>query len=233
MQLRLRGVRRPTRRSGISPSLPASESALLSFDRKPSAACSRIRDAIEASGFARAISPEIGPMARALAASKKAGAFLCIGSGAGEIGAWVLDGMDHSSGLVVLVEEKREAAVIEREFDRDVRASVHFQDAAVFLNDVRAHRFHLIVDLIADEHPKIVRRGLGLLREGGVYLASHLGDLTRETLARCDQAPAGQISTFEPEDFEVASLGDPWNSLIIVRRVESIRKKRRARSTNR
>ena len=95
---------------------------MLGFDRNPSAACSRIRAALEASGCAREISPEIGPIARALAASKPAGTFLCIGAGAGEIGAWILDGMDHSSGLVALVQDEREAAVLERELDRDVRA---------------------------------------------------------------------------------------------------------------
>ena len=200
------------------------------FDHNPSAACSRIRAALEASGCACAISPEIGPVARALAASKTAGAFLCIGGGAGEIGAWILDGMDHSSGLVALVQDEREAAVLEREFDRDVRASVHFQDAVSFLIDVRAHRFNLIVDLIADEHPRTVRLGLGLLRAGGVYLASHLGNLSRETLTRCDQASDEQQPPLEPGDFEVARFGDQLDSLIIVRRTERIRNKRRSRS---
>ena len=166
-------------------------------------------------------------MARALAASKTAGAFLCIGEGAGEIGAWVLEGMDHSSGMVALVQDKHEAAVLEREFDCDLRASVHLQDAAAFLVDVHAHRFDLIVDLITDEHPRTVRLGLGLLKGGGVYLASDLGNLSYETLTRCDHAPDEQASPLEPNDFEVARWGDPLNSLIIVRRTERIRPKRR------
>ncbi len=83
------------------------------FDRNPPAACSRIRAALEANGFRREVVPEIGSMARALAASKVAGTFLCIGEGVGEIGAWVLDGMDFSSGLVVLVQDPEEAAVLE------------------------------------------------------------------------------------------------------------------------
>jgi hypothetical protein len=171
-------------------------------------------------------------LARALAASKTTGTFLCIGEGAGEIGAWILDGMDHSSGLVALVQDEREAAVLERELDCDLRASVHLQDAASFLTDVRAHRFDLIVDLITDEHPRTVRLGLGLLGAGGVYLASHLGNLSHETLTRCDQAPDEQQSPLEPNDFEVARLGDRLNSLIIVRRTERIRPKHRSRAPN-
>lgn len=169
-------------------------------------------------------------MARALAASKMAGAFLCIGEGAGEVGAWILDGMDHSSGMVALVQDEREAAVLERELDCDVRASVHLQDAASFLIDVRAHRFDLIVDLITDEHSRTLRLGLGLLKAGGVYLASHPGDLSNEALRRCDQGPGEQPSPFEPNDFEVARLGDHPSSQMIVRRTEPIREKRRSRS---
>ena len=169
-------------------------------------------------------------MARAIAASKSAGSFLCIGKGAGEIGAWVLDGMDHSSGLVTLVQDKVEATVLKRELDRDVRASVHLQDAESFLIDVHAHRFDVIVDLIADEHPRVVRLGLGLLQAGGLYLASHLRSLSHQALTRCTPGSDGQQSPLDPDDFEVARLGDRLDSLIIVRRTERIRPKRRSRS---
>lgn len=191
---------------------------------------SRIRAALEANGCVREFSPEIGSMARALAASKTAGSFLCIGEGAGEIGAWILEGMDHSSGLVALVQDKDEARVLEREMDRDVRASVHLQDAESFLIDVHAHRFELIVDLIADEHPRVARLALGLLRAGGFYLASHLGSLSHQALIRCPPGSDGQPSSLEPDDFEVARLSDRLDSLIVVRRTERIRPKRRSRS---
>lgn len=157
-----------------------------------------------------------------------AGSFLCIGAGAGEIGAWVLDAMDHSSGLVALVQDENEAAVLERELDRDVRASVHLQDVESFLSDVHAHRFDLIVDLIADHHPKAVLLGLGLLRAGGIYLASHPGGLSREAFTRSVPDSGAQSSTLAADDFEVARLGDGLESLIIVRRAEPARRKRRS-----
>ena len=218
----------PIRNVGISQAFPASSDLLLDFDRNPRATASRIRAALKANGCEREISPEIGCMARALAASKRAGTFLCIGAGAGEIGGWVLDAMDYSSGLVTLVQDKDEAAVLERELDRDVRASVHLQDAESFLLDVHAHRFDLIVDLITDEHPRAVLLGLRLLRAGGVYLASHPGNLSRETFTRSASGSDGQPSSLEADDFEVARLGDHLDSLIIVRRAESARRKRRS-----
>jgi len=201
---------------------------LLEFDRNPRAAAARIRAALRANGCAKEIPAEIGCVARALAASKVAGSFLCIGAGAGEIGAWVLDAMDHSSGLVALVQDEHEAAVLGRELDRDVRASVQLQDAESFLTDVCAHRFDLIVDLIPDEHPEAVLLGLGLLRAGGIYLASHPGRLLHEVFAGSALDSGAQPSTLEAGDFEVARLGDGLEALIVVRRSEPARRKRRS-----
>jgi len=203
---------------------------LLDFDRNSRGIGSRVRAALEANGCASGISPEIGCLARALAASKRAGSFLCIGGGAGEIGGSILDAMDYSSGLVALVQDEREAAVLERELDLDVRASVHRQDAESFLVDVRAHRFDLIVDLIADAHPRTLLLGLGVLRAGGIYLASQLGSLSRETFARCPRGAGDPPAPFEPDDFEVARLGDPLDALIIVRRTQPLRPSRRSRA---
>lgn len=169
-------------------------------------------------------------MARALAASKATGTFLCIGEGAGEVAGSILDGMDHSSGLVVLVQDKHEAAVLARELDCDVRVSVHRQDVASFLVDVRRHRFDLIVDLITSEHPRSLRLGLGLLEAGGVYLAYHFGDLRHESPTTCDQETDEQPAHLDPEDFEVARLGEQLDSMIIVRRTEKAGRKRRSRT---
>lgn len=201
---------------------------LLDFDRNPRAAASRIRAALQANGCAREIPAEIGCVARALAASKLAGSFLCVGAGAGEIGAWVLDAMDHSSGLVALVQDENEAAVLRRELDRDVRASVQLQDAESFLTDVHAHRFDLIVDLIADEHPVAVLLGLGLLRAGGIYLAAHPGGHFREFFTRSAPDSNAPAAACEADAFEVARLGDGLDALIVVRRSEPARRKRRS-----
>lgn len=202
---------------------------MFDLDRNPRTNASRIRAALAANGCATGISPEIGCMARALAASKRAGAFLCIGAGAGEIGAWILDAMDYSSGLVMLVQDSGEAAVLEREFDRDVRASVHLQDAEPFLIDVRAHRFDLIVDLIAEAHPTIVCLELGALRAGGVYLGWHPEGVSRESFAQCAVDTGGQAASLEPGDFEVARFGEHLDARIIVRRTHPMRPKRRSR----
>ena len=130
---------------------------------------------------------------------------------------------------MALVQDENEAAVLGRELDRDVRASVQLQDAESFLTDVHAHRFDLIVDLIADEHPKAVFLGLGLLRAGGIYLASDPGRLLREVFSRSAPDSNAQPSALDADDFEVARLGAGPEALIIVRRGESARRTRRSK----
>jgi len=190
----------------------------------------RVRAALEASGCASDLSPGLGSLARALVASKKAGTFLCIGAGAGEIGAWALDAMDYSSGLVMLVQDESEARVLEREFDRDVRASVHLQDSESFLIDVRAHRFDLIVDLLREAHPLVVRRGLDLLAAGGFYLGWHLGDLASECFAQRVDGSDAHAGSVEAEDFDVARIGERGDARLIVRRTQPRRLERRSRA---
>jgi predicted O-methyltransferase YrrM len=208
-------------------------------DKRPARNCAlgsapalaaRVRAALEAHGCVRTVSPEIAGMARTLAASKSTGSFLCIGAGAGEIGAWILDGMDLSSGMVALVQDEREAAVLARELDCDVRASVHLQDARTFLIDVSAHRFELIVDLVAGERTATVQLGLCLLRPGGFYLAAHAENLSDEALTRSAAGSDEKFARLEPDDFALTRFGDRSDRLIIARRVTQLPAKRRSRS---
>jgi len=201
------------------------------FDPNSPANGLRIRAALEAGGCASNHSPEIGRLARALAASKQAGTFLCVGAGAGEIGAWVLDAMDYSSGLVILVEDESEARLLERAFDRDVRTSVHLQDAESFLTDVRAHRFELIVDLLRGPHPEVVRLALGALAAGGIYLGWQLGDPSSEACANGDGGSQRHADLFEPADFEAARIGAHGDAWLLVRRAQPRRSKRRTRAS--
>jgi hypothetical protein len=145
-------------------------------DAPPPVACTRIRAALEVRGRGPVLAAKLERLLRTLATSKPGGTFLCLGEGAGEAAAWILDGMDLSSGLVALVRESDEEVALKRELERDLRVSVHRQDARAFLLDVSAHRFDLIADLTPGERPAIVRLGLNLLRPGGFYVASRAGN---------------------------------------------------------
>jgi predicted O-methyltransferase YrrM len=199
--------------------------------------CSRIRAAFDAQRRPSGLTPEFGGMLRVLAASKSAGHILCFGDDAGEAGAWILDGMDFTSGLVVLVQRPEDQALLGPEFDRDVRASLHRQDVEPFLMDVRSHRFNLIVDRIAGEHPEILRRALGMLRPGGLCVVADSGESVARALAeRAAPAPAGQpaprvapLPVIHAREFSVATLGGAADVRLVVRRPARPQRRQRAR----
>lgn len=198
-----------------------------SLDPTPPTACSRIRAALGAQCRERGVASELGRLVRALAASKPSGTFLCLGESAGEAAAWVLDGMDLSSGLVALVRRPEEEAVVKRELERDLRASVRRQHPDSFLVDVRAHRFDLVVDLVAGEHPLALRRGLALLRPGGVCVASQVGNALQEAFAPCAADSDAPPPSLAADEFSIAPTSLAGEVLVIVRRPARIRPRRR------
>jgi predicted O-methyltransferase YrrM len=198
-------------------------------DAPPPTACTRIRAALEVRGRGPVLAAKLGRLLRALAASKSGGTFLCLGEAAGEAAAWILDGMDLSSGLVALVRESDEEAALKRELERDLRISVHRQDAQTFLLDVSAHRFDLIADLTLGERPALVRLGLELLRPGGLYFASRAGNTLCAVFAQ--DAPESDPSAprLAADGFAVGHLNEVEDAVLIVRRPERSRPRRRSR----
>jgi len=197
------------------------------LDQTSPAACARIRAALGAPGHSRAVAPELGSLVRAIAASKPGGTFLCLGVGAGEMAAWVLDGMDLSSGLVALVHDREEQTAVEFALGGDLRVSVHEQDAKEFLIDVKAHHFDLIVDRMAGGCREVLRRGLAMLRPGGFYLAADVGSALHDVFAACATPPDAQAPEFPTVEFYTAPIGVCSNAMLVVRRTERLRPKRR------
>jgi predicted O-methyltransferase YrrM len=198
-------------------------------DAPPPTACTRIHAALEMRGCGPVLGAKLGRLLRALAVSKPGGTFLCLGECAGEAAAWILDGMDLSSGLVALVRESDEAVALKRELERDLRVSVHRQDARAFLLDVSAHRFDLIADSMDGERPAIVQLGLNLLRPGGLYVASRAGNTLYAVFAQ--DAPESDPSAprLVADAFGVAHLDEAEDIVLIARRPERSRPRRRSR----
>ena len=170
-----------------------------------------------------------GQLLRALAASKPSGTCLCLGAGAGEAAARILEGMDLSSGLVILVQGADEKAALERAIQRDLRVSVHRQDAQAFLRDVHAHRFDLIADSSEAERAAIARLALGLLRAGGLYVASRAAGALEGVFARGAAASGPSMPQLEADAFAIARLDDGCGVTLVTRRPERPQPRRRAR----
>jgi hypothetical protein len=113
----------------------------------------------------------LGELLRVLAASRPGGVFLCLGRGAGEAGAWIVDGMDLASRLVIVVDDTEQADRLRGIIGEDLRVTVHVQDMAAFLTDVRDHRFDLITDLDRKPSGGLARLSLSRLALGGFFMS--------------------------------------------------------------
>lgn len=137
---------------------------------RPPSSLAAIHDATTAVGCPTSLSEETGALVRSLASSKVGGVFLQLGSGAPEVGAWLLDGMDITSRLVVVVDEPRLSPVIKETLGNDIRVAEHAQDTLEFLEDIRSHQLHLVLFDTAPDDENVVRAAIKLLAPGGFVI---------------------------------------------------------------
>jgi len=164
---------------------------------------------------AGAVTIELGGLVRVLSASRPGGVFLCPGDGAGEAGAWILDGMDLSSRLVVVVPDAAEAERLRDALGDDLRLTVHLQDSVAFLEDVRDHRFDLIADLSVEPPARRVDLALARLAPGGLFLTRCPADALEASLcARAD----GTAADTDGGAFFPADLTEALGATLVARR---------------
>ena len=199
----------------------------LGFDLKPPQAYQRLCEAFSSRGGEPTEFRPHGELTRVLAASRPGGVFLCLGGGAGEMGAWVLGGMDLASRLVVVVQDGDEADKLRPVFDDDLRVTVHVQDAAAFLGDVRDHRFDLITDLSPGQATELSRLALGRLAPGAFYMTRHSPAELTQMLSAQDAAAETRESALDPNRFVLAHLPGELEVTLIARGPQKFLAKRR------
>lgn len=187
------------------------------FETPVPRACARLRET-RAAGRTGTLATELGELARVLAASRPGGVFLCAGDDAGEPGAWILDGMDLASRLVVVVGEVGEAGVIRAALGDDLRVTVHHQDAVAFLEDVREHRFDLIADLDVAPPAQRLRLALARLAPGGMFLSRCPAGVLEESLAAAPPTGSGASADAPADAFVPTRLAPPLDATLIARR---------------
>lgn len=147
---------------------------LNNWDLLPPAALATIRRETARAGFDMASDDLTGALLRTLAASKRSGAFLELGTGTGAGTAWLLAGMNESSRLDTVDNDPRVVAIAEQALGDDPRVQFHIADGATFLASLRGREFDLI---FADTWPgkfDHLDDALDLLRPGGVYVIDDL-----------------------------------------------------------
>jgi predicted O-methyltransferase YrrM len=133
-----------------------------------------IRADTERMGFTMESEPQTGSLLRTLAASKRGGRLLELGTGTGVGTAWLLAGMDEGSRLDTVESDPEVLGIARRHLGRDPRVTFHLADAAMFLS----HPSRAEVDLIyADTWAGKFTHldlALSLVRVGGLYVVDDL-----------------------------------------------------------
>lgn len=199
----------------------------LGFDLKPPQAYQRLCEAFSSRGGEPTEFRPHGELTRVLAASRPGGVFLCLGGGAGEMGTWVVGGMDLSSRLVVVVENGNEADMLRPIFADDLRITVHVQDAVAFLGDVRDHRFDLITDLSPGQAGELSRLALVGLAPNAFYMTRHSPAQLTQVLSVQGTAAGNQESVLDPGQFVLTHLAGELGVTLIARGPQKIQPKRR------
>lgn len=188
------------------------------FDTQPPRSCLRLYEARDSRSGGPAVAPSLGRILRVLAASRPGGIFLCLGHGAGEAGAWILDGMDLASRLVVVIEDSREAELLGAVLDDDLRVTVHVQDIAAFLVDVRDHRFDLVTELDPSPTAAVAGVALGRLAPGGFLMTRRTASALAEMLTQTRPREQGGERTPDVDAFALAHLPGELDVTLIAQR---------------
>ena len=133
-----------------------------------------IKQKTRALGFTMACEDSVGALLRTLAASKRGGRLLELGTGTGVGTAWLVDGMDMASKLTTVDISAEYQQVAREAFVGDGRLEILTLDAAEFLGKQPPGSFDLV---FADAMPgKFVQldKALALVRRGGFYVVDDL-----------------------------------------------------------
>lgn len=134
------------------------------------AAIVRIEAETLAMGFGMASDRRTGALLRTLAASRRAGRLLELGTGTGMATCWMLDGMDAEARLLTVDSDPAAVATAKRILGEDTRVAFHVDDGSAFLRGLAGRQFDLI---FADTWPGKyydLEETLALLAPGGLYV---------------------------------------------------------------
>ena len=156
-----------------------------------------LRDASVRLGLPGALlDPRLGGWVRALAAAKPGGTLLHVAERSADSAVWMRSGMDLASRLIVVTPERERREALEAVLGGDLQITCHRQRPDAFLDDVRAHRFDLIVHDGVPASAERIDRLWEVLAPGGLLFVPGLeaGAATRgiegaaSAIARRDDA---------------------------------------------
>jgi predicted O-methyltransferase YrrM len=125
-------------------------------------------------GFAMSCDNGTAALLRTLAASKRNGRFLELGTGSGFSTCWILDGMDKESTLITVELDEALHNIAKKYLSNDFRVQFVTDDGEVFIKSISDQTFDFI---FADTWPGkffALEETLQLLNVGGFYIIDDL-----------------------------------------------------------
>ncbi|MBN7810911.1 class I SAM-dependent methyltransferase [Algoriphagus sp. H41] len=133
-----------------------------------------IQKATAESGFTMASDLATGSLLRTLAATKRRGKLLELGTGTGLSTSWILDGMDKDSTLVSIDNDQDVLAIAKQFLGADQRLDLQLMDGEKWVESNRESSFDFI---FADTwHGKylLLEEVLEMLHIGGLYIVDDM-----------------------------------------------------------
>ena len=134
----------------------------------------RLRSASGRPAHHAPLDPALGAWARTLSAAKPGAALLHLCEASDEMALWIHSGMDLESRLVIVTPEREGAKALEDALGSELRVTCHSQQADAFLDDIRSHRFGLIVNDGTPKDRERIERLWEVLAPGGLLLVCGL-----------------------------------------------------------
>ncbi len=130
------------------------------------------RDALRID-FPLSSEPLTGALLRTLAASKRGGNILEIGTGIGAATCWLIDGMDEESTLTTIEIDAEISAIAQKHLAYDPRVTFVIRDAETFLDKTSASFDLIFADTFVGKF-RHLDQALALLNVGGIYVIDDL-----------------------------------------------------------
>jgi predicted O-methyltransferase YrrM len=177
-------------------------------------ALSRILERTDELGFGMASEEGTGALLRTLAASKRGGRFLELGTGTGIATAWLLDGMDPASELVSVDVDARFQQVARDALSGDQRLTLITEDAISYLQRQQAGSVDFVfADAMAGKYEGL-DQALRVVKRGGFYVVDDMLPQANWPAGHVLKVQALMADLAARLDFAITQMG--WASGIVI-----------------
>lgn len=174
----------------------------------------KIQEQTAALKFGMASEPLIGALLRTLAASKRGGRLLELGTGTGLATAWLLDGMDHASTLTSVDNDPLVQAVAQKCLGDDPRLQLINMSAIEFLGDQTPQSFDLVfADALPGKYESL-DLALAVVKPGGFYVIDDMLPQANWPPGHAEKVAVLTEQLAKQEDFTLVPMA--WASGIVI-----------------